>query len=468
MKITFYGAAGMVTGSKHVVEVNHRKILLDCGLFQGPKSLVGNLNSVLPFEAADIDNAILSHAHADHCGMLPVLVKNGFHGKIFATPGTIDLAKFILEDSAKIQEQDAIYINDHQGVGENPVAPLYTIEDVERTSHFFEEVKYERTIKSWTTIEKNVNLKLYDAGHILGSAMVVLSLKEGSQIHNLAFTGDLGPAKSPLLHSPETFEELVETMLLECTYGSSNHEPVELAESKLEELIKAAYASDGKIIIPAFSLGRTQEIVYLLHRLTDTGRIPRIPVIIDSPLATRMSTIFAKYPEYYDKETWADFPGPNETPLHFRNLIYTQTVEESKALNTRPGPFIIISASGMLEGGRVLHHIKHNIQDPNSVILLTGYQAPETLGRTLEDGVQNITIHGIPLRVLAKVEMLKELSAHADKDMLLNFVKNVRGLKNLFLVHTEVPKAEVFKALVEAELPEIKVHIPRLGEVYEL
>lgn len=468
MNITFYGAAQNVTGSKHLIDTQGYKILLDCGLHQGRRSEVNNLNRELPFEAKDVDAVILSHGHADHCGMLPLLVKNGFQGKIYATPATIDVATYIMKDSAKIQEQDANYYNDHLPPGKDPIYPIYTEEDVEATLPFFAPTPYFWHTKQWTRISDRVRFKLYDAGHILGSSIVLLEITEDGRTQNIAFTGDIGHKRTPLLRDPEVVAEPVQVLLSECTYGNHNHKSLDEAKDTLADIVNKAFAQKSKLIVPAFSLGRTQELVYILHQLTDSGKIPRLPIYIDSPLAAELSAVFSEHTEEFNTDTWKDFARPGEVPLTFRNLVYTKSVEESKQLNSVPGPLMIISASGMCEGGRILHHLKNNVSDPNTYIVFTGYQGEGTLGRKIIDGVSPVNIYGEPHDVRAQVVLFNEFSAHADQSQLLDYISSLHGLEKVFLIHTETPQATTFAPLLKDRLPAADVIVPKYEDKFEL
>lgn len=468
MRITFFGAAGGVTGSKHLLEIEGFKLLLDCGLHQGKRQEANQLNRSLPFEAKDINAVILSHAHADHCGTLPVLVKNGYLGKIYSTSATADVAGYILQDSAKIQEQDTNYINDHMKAGQEPIYPLYTQEDVEATLKHFEPVSYFHESKQWTKLSEKVRFKLYDAGHILGSSVVVVEYEENGITKRLGFSGDLGPGHVPMLQEPEIPTDEIENFILECTYGNRLHKPLPDAVNELKNVINEATSAGRKIIVPAFSLGRTQELIYLLHKLTDQNAIPKIPIYIDSPLATNLAEIFDKYREDFNRDAWNDFGTKGEVPLEFPNLQYTHSIEESKQLNSQPGPFIVISASGMCEGGRILHHLKHNLPDPNALVLITGYQAEDTLGRKILEGESRVKIFGEPVEVKAKILVFNEFSAHADQSGLLKFAEAMHGLKKVFLVHTETPQATAFTELLNKDLPEVKVIRPNLGDSFEI
>jgi metallo-beta-lactamase family protein len=323
-----------------------------------------------------------------------------------------------MTDSAKIQEQDAEYYNDRLPPGENPIYPLYTVEDAENCLPNFEPTPYFRHSKQWTRISDRVRVKFYDAGHILGSSVIVLEITENNKTHTLCYTGDLGHENTPLLIDPEIPNEHIDTLISECTYGNRVHRPLEQAREDLAHLIIQATKHKSKIIIPAFSLGRTQELVYVLHQLTDERKIPRIPIYIDSPLAANVTDVFSKHSEEFDKESWQDFGKDGEWPLTFRNLVYTHSIDESKRLNTLSGPFMVISASGMCEGGRILHHLKNNIDNPNNAIVFTGFQAQNTLGRKIIEGMSPVRIYGRQYAVKAQIFKFNEFSAHADQKQL--------------------------------------------------
>lgn len=464
MKITFHGAAQNVTGSKHLIESEGFKILLDCGLFQGRRKEARERNSTLPFDAATINAVIISHGHADHCGMLPVLVNNGFKGTIYCTNATAEVMRYIMLDSAKIQEQDAIYYNDRLPVGEDPIAPLYTAEDVEKVFKYVKPVPYFRLKPQWTIINDRIRFKLYDAGHILGSSIPYIEITENGLTKSIAFSGDLGRRNAPILHEPEQVVESVDTFITEATYGHRNHRPVNEAKKELAELINTAFKHKSKIIVPAFSLGRTQELVYLLHELTDEHVIPRLPIYIDSPLAGNLTDVFIKHNEDFDHEAWKTFGSKGEVPLLFRNLIYTHSIEESKKINELNGPLMVISASGMAEGGRILHHLKQNIENPNSIILFTGYQAQHTLGRKIIEGISPVRIFGRQYKVFAQIHKINELSAHADQAGLLKYIDNLKGLKNLFIVHTESDQGQAFLEVVKEKHSNLVVSMPEEGD----
>jgi len=468
MKITFFGAARNVTGSKHLIQTQGFNLLLDCGMYQGRRDQSNQSNRTLPFSSKDINAVILSHGHVDHSGLLPVLVKEGFMGRIYCTGPTAEITKYLLEDSASIQEKDCDYFNSHLREGESPISPIYTSNEAERTFAYFEPVSYFNRSSEWTELNKNIRFKFYDAGHILGSAITFLEIKEGGETKTLVFTGDLGRENLPILRSPEAVEEKAQTMIMECTYGARVHRPIgEVAES-LKEAVHFAIRKKSKIIVPAFALGRAQELIYIIHKLIDEKCIPEIPIYFDSPLSQNLTAIFARSAKYFDEEFWEDFGNRRESPFSFENLHYVSSLEESKAINRKQGPLMIIAASGMAEGGRILHHLKNSIGDPNSMVLITGFQAENTLGRKILEGVSPVRIFGWNYDVRAKVAVLNELSAHADQKDLLSRVEETNGLERLFLVHAEISQAMAFKDLAGSSFPGLPIEIPELGQTFEV
>lgn len=468
MKITFFGGAQMVTGSKYLIQIGGFNLLLDCGLHQGRRKESNQLNKNLPFPAEKINAVILSHAHLDHCGMLPILVRDGFVGKIYCTAPTADIAKFILEDSANIQESDALYYNKHLKNNETPIEPIYTDKDVKKTFSRFNPVPYFRLSKEWTKLNDNIRFKFYDAGHILGSAVTSLEVKENGITKSLVFTGDLGRHFLPILRDPEFVEESAEVLIIEATYGNRVHRSVLDLEGDLESIINESVSKKSKIIVPAFSLGRTQELIYILHKLMNERNIPDLPIFIDSPLSQNINKVFSSYTSDFDEDFWQDFGEKGEKAFTFDNLININSIEDSKKINQESGPLIIIAGSGMCEGGRILHHLKNNIEDPNVVILITGYQAENTLGRKILEHISPVKIFGQEYQVKAKVIVLNELSAHADQKDLLSYVGHIKGLKNVFLVHSEIRESAAFKDLLERESSDISINIPSFGEEFEV
>lgn len=468
MKLTFFGAAGEVTGSKHVFDNDGYQILLDCGLHQGRRRQAYELNKTLPFDSSQLKAVILSHAHADHCGTLPMLLKDGYQGRIYTTSATAKISTLILLDSANIQKHDYEYLV-HQGIPEEDLLlPLYTTEDVEKTANRFEEVDYQRLQPGWTELDKNNRFKFYDAGHILGSAVTVIESKSGATTKRLLFTGDLGNGGVPILHDPTEILESIDSVIIECTYGDRNHRPIVEADNTLIEVITEAVANKRKIIVPAFALGRTQELIYILHRLYNEGKIPAIPIYIDSPLSNKITEVFSDHLNDFDQETWHDFISNRESPFAFANLKYVSSQEESKALNNIEGPLMIIASSGMAEGGRVLHHLVHSIWKPETVIILTGYQAENTLGRKIQEKQSNVPIFGKMHEMKAQVITINEFSAHADQRGLYKYIEKLKGLKKVFLVHGEPHAAQALQVLLVEKLPHIEVHIPKPGEEFEV
>jgi len=468
MLINFLGADQNVTGSKHLIQTNGYNLLLDCGFYQGKRSESNKLNRTLPFDAKTIDAVILSHAHLDHCGTLPILVRDGFEGKIYCTPATAEIAKYILMDSAEIQKQDAIYFNKHIENPEDEIFPIYTAQDVERAVEHFEPIDYFKHSNKWTKLNKDIQFKLYDAGHILGSAVIFLEIKELGLVKTLAFTGDLGRDNSPILQAPEYIKENVDTLIAECTYGDRNHSPITDATGNFKNAISTVIKNKGKIIVPAFSLGRTQDIIYILHKLIDQKSIPIIPIYIDSPLAEHITEIFPQHIKDFNNNFQKDFGYQKHSAFLLKNLTYVKSVEESKSLNNKPGPMMIISASGMCEGGRVLHHLKNNIENPQNIILMTGYQAENTLGRKIQEGVSPVKIYGKEYKLRAQVKTLHEFSAHADQNDLTSYIAHIKNLQKLFLVHTELPQATIFKDLMEKSYPSLPIEIPTMGQSFEI
>ncbi|KKU48885.1 hypothetical protein A3E96_00775 [Candidatus Uhrbacteria bacterium RIFCSPHIGHO2_12_FULL_46_13] len=463
MHLTSYGAAGEVTGAKHLVEAAGRRILLDCGMFQGLHEALHHHNAVLPFEASTIDVIILSHGHLDHCGSLPLLVKHGFRGKIYATSATRDVAELILRDSAHIQAQDAEYINRHLKQNQRPALPIYTSDDVEQVLPLFEDVSYRQCREIFAGIE----ICFYNAGHILGSSLIHLTIKEGPRIIRLAYTGDLGQRNMPILRDPDRLPD-TDILIAESTYGNRVHEGAPVSAEKLINIVREAIAKKGKIFVPAFALGRMQTLVYSLHKLTDEGHLPRIPIYVDSPLAVNLTDVFSRHPECYDAETIELFTRHNEDPFGFRNLHYVHSVEESKRLNDMPGPMVILATSGMVEAGRILHHLMNGIGNPNNTVLIVGYMAEGTLGRAILEGAKRIRLYHKLLPVRAHVEKINAFSAHADQTELLNFILAISELKKVILVHGENIARQALANELLKKRPDLRLLIPNKGEEMEL
>jgi metallo-beta-lactamase family protein len=443
MKITFHGAAHTVTGSQHLLQVNGYRLLLECGLYQGRRQESYERNRNFPFEPAGVDAAILSHAHIDHSGNLPNLVKKGYEGPIYTTRATAHLSNIMLLDSAHIQESDAEYVNKKKlKKGEPLIEPLYTQEDAGQVAQYFNPVVYGQPFEP----VPGVVATLVDAGHILGSAAVALDIEEKGRKVRLWFSGDIGRRNLPLIRDPQ-LPDSADFMIMECTYGDKVHREPELAFEELRDLVRRTVSRGGKVIIPAFAVGRTQELVYGLHQMMDSGDIPSIPVIVDSPLAVNASDVFRAHPECMDEET-RQFVAQDrhKSALGFDRLMYTRSVEQSKALNERKDPMVIISASGMAESGRILHHLKNNIENPRNTILIVSWQAPETLGRRLADREPRVKIFGETYERRAEVATIGGLSAHAGQTFLVEYAQAVKGkAKQIFLVHGEEKAATAFQ-----------------------
>jgi metallo-beta-lactamase family protein len=439
MKIQFLGGAQNVTGSQYLLSINGKKILLECGLFQGRRRETFEKNSSFAFDPVALDAVLLSHAHIDHSGNLPNLVKNGYNGPIFTTHATVDLCEIMLRDTAHLQEKDIEWLTKISNKRhEPPPEPLYTMSDVQRALASFEGVGYNEAIK----VAPGVVATFYDAGHILGSAGILLEITENGRKFRLGFSGDIGRHDMPILHDPTLFYDL-DILIMESTYGDRLHPSPETMEEDLAQVVRQAAASGGKIIIPAFAVGRTQLLVYILHKLFDHSRIPDMPIFVDSPLAREATEVFRRHPECYDRETNRIFVSNHDDPFGFYRLQYVGDVEESKKLNDIRYPAIIISASGMAEGGRILHHLRNNIDDHRNLVLLVGYAAKDTLARKLMDGDRRVKIFGDEFEVRCKVKTMDVFSAHADRRGLLGYVKFCPPdrLGAIFLVHGEPEQA---------------------------
>jgi metallo-beta-lactamase family protein len=464
MKIHFYGAARTVTGSQHLLEINGKKLLLECGIFQGRRRDFYERNCCFPFDPKEVDAVILSHAHIDHSGNLPNLVKQGYNNPIYTTPPTAELASIMLRDSAHIYEEDAEYINKKKRKhGEPMVKPLYTMPDAEKVPALFKEVGYDQPFEPIP----GVTARLVDAGHILGSAAVVLDIEESGKKNRLWFSGDIGRFKLPLIADP-VMPEGVNILLMECTYGDKPHRDPDEAYVEFRDTVKRTVERGGNIVVPAFAVGRTQELVYDLNRMISDGEIPHIPVFVDSPLAINASEIFRKHPDYFDDETHQFMQTGHHPALDFPGLSYTRTVAESKAINEVREPTVIISASGMAETGRILHHLIHNIEDQRNTVCIVSWQAPYTLGRRLAERQPKVRIFGEEMDVRAEIATIGGLSAHAGQTMLLNYAQaaNANGLKQIFLVHGEAAPAAILMDKMMAEGIR-SVRYPEYGEVVE-
>ena len=450
MRIHFAGAAKTVTGSQHWIEVNGQRLVLECGMYQGHRADTYARNHFFPHPPNTITALILSHAHIDHSGNLPNLIKHGFNGPIYCTHGTAELADLMLRDSGHIQEADAEFLNKKRAKrGEAPVEPLYTAEDAAAVRPMMQPVDYGEPFE----VIKGVTATLVDAGHILGSAAVRLDIRENGRSLRLWFSGDIGRLKLPLLRDPVLPTD-AEYLLMECTYGDKPHRDPELAYAEFRDTVVRTVRRGGKVIVPAFAVGRTQEIVYSLNRMISEGSLPRLPVFVDSPLAVNATEIFSHYPQYFDEETRRFIQGGGHPALDFKGLTYIRSVDESKALNERKDPMVILSASGMAETGRILHHLRNNIEDPRNTVCIVSWQAPDTLGRRLAEQAYEVSIYGERFKRRAEVVTIGGLSAHAGQDFLLQYAGAARAtLKKIFLVHGEPgPAAALQEKLKEAGL----------------
>jgi metallo-beta-lactamase family protein len=465
MKLQFWGAAKTVTGSMHLVETDGHRILLDCGMFQGRRQEARERNEQLPFDVTGIDAVVLSHAHIDHSGNLPTLVKSGFDKSIYSTSATRDLCSAMLRDSAYIQESDAEFVNKRNAEKGLPlVKPLYTLADATNTLSLFHTVEYDHP----SDILPDVRLTYRDAGHILGSASVTLDATENGATQCLAFTGDVGRRGAAILRDPEVMDR-ADVLITESTYGGRHHGPMDQTRQKLAQIVGETVGGGGMLIIPAFAVGRTQDLVYHLHELFEAQAIPTVPVYVDSPLATNATEVFRLHPECYDEETNQHILHDHYTdPFGFSRLTYVRDAADSKKLNDLKEPAIIISASGMCEAGRVLHHLRHHIADPRATVLFVGYQAENTLGRKLVDGEPRVRIFGEEFEVKARIERIDGYSAHADEEELLAFIGAIpQKPRQVFVVHGEPDAAQAMTDGLHG-LGIQNVTIPERGQTFEI
>jgi len=467
MRVTFHGAAQTVTGSKHLIttEGGHN-ILLDCGMFQGMGAEGGELNRHFNFNPADIDWLILSHAHIDHSGLIPRLVREGFDGEIYCTPATLDLCRLMLMDSASIQVSDLKYVNRRRAKRGDPVIePLYDEDDAERSLKLFRPVEY----RQWKKLNNEIAFMFTDSGHVLGSGAINLIINERGKDVKLCFTADIGRPGDLILKKPEAFPQAA-YIICESTYGDRLHEPVTDAEAHLlREVIRTCVTQKGKLIIPAFSLDRTQELVYALDRMAHAGKLPPIKVFVDSPLSVEVTRIVEKHIECYNSELRNYMTKGDNQPFYFRNLHYISEVEDSKMLNDLKEPCIIISASGMAEAGRIKHHISNNIGNPDNTILIVGYCTPTSLGARLKAGDPVVRIFGKEYDVIARVASIEAYSAHGDYSEMIGYLKcqNPNQVKKLFLVHGEPEVMVTFSHHLERDGWK-NIIIPQRGESFEI
>lgn len=467
MEIKFLGASKVVTGSNFLIETDKYKILLDCGMFQGSKELEELNFENFSYNPADIDFLILSHAHIDHSGRIPKLVKEGFKGKIICTSATFDLCKIMLIDSANIQQSDVEWENrKRQRAGKKPIEPLYTVDDAEMSLRYFESYLYDQKIN----LNEDIIVRFKDAGHILGSAIIELWIKEKKDFTKIVFSGDLGMPGRPIIKSPEYIHE-ADYIIVESTYGNRIHEDMKASTKKLVEIINTTAKNGGSVIIPSFAVGRTQEIIYELNKYYEYDNsieeYMRIPVYVDSPMAVRATEAFQANPNCFNDET-KRLVLNGDNPFEFGNLFYVKSQQESMKLNKFNFPKVIISASGMCTAGRIRHHLKHNLWKGNNSVVFVGYQAEGTLGRRILDGEKNVKILGEDISVESNIYDLEGFSGHADQNILIDWLRNFeKKPKKIFVVHGEKESSNEFAKLIEMELG-VDVIVPNLGDGFNI
>jgi metallo-beta-lactamase family protein len=465
MKLTFFGATRTVTGSKYLLQANGKNILIECGMYQGRDDDWKQRNSHLPFDSTKVDAMLLSHAHIDHTGIIPVLGRSGYRGKIYCTDATVDLCRVMLMDSAHIQEQDAAFItkkNSKRGLP--PVEPLYTQADATAVLGQFQSIgSYNKP----TAITDGVTATWLDAGHMLGSAMIVIDIEEGGRKVRLAFTGDLGRGSNDILRDPDHPCD-ADYLLTESTYGDKVHEPLNDVNDRVCAIAKRALEKNGKIIIPSFAVGRTQQLLYTFYQITQSRCIPALPVYVDSPLSLQATEVYKHHFESFNQK-FRDVMMSASNPFSMSNVHYVQSVEESKAIGKITKPCIIISASGMADAGRIRHHIKNNIEDDRNTILIVGWCAPHTLGAQLASGHKEVSIFGDPYKVRAAIEMIDAFSGHADKNELRAWAEQVTGpLRGIFVIHGEEQPALAYAETLRQLRPQANVRVPEFAESVEL
>jgi len=462
LRISFEGAARTVTGSRHRIRWGDKSWLFDCGLYQGHRDEAERVNRSFRFEPAELDAVVVSHAHLDHTGNLPTLVSRGFRGPIYATPATVDLARVMLADSAYLMERDVEHVNRHVH-GRPPRRPLYTVEDMTRTLELFRDPGYHQR---WTLFP-GASVEAFDAGHILGSALTVFEFDDAGRRFRLGMSGDLGRPHRPILRDPEVHPG-VDALVLESTYGDRLHPDAAVTERELTEVIRRTAERGGRVMMPAFAVGRTQEVVVTIHGLMTRGAIPSLPIYVDSPMAQKATEVFRHHPECFDEPTRRVFSETRGEPFGFERLRYIGTPDESRALNDARGPMIIVSASGMCEGGRILHHLQHGLGNPSNTVLFVGFQGEGTLGRRLREGAETVNILGEGVRVRAEIAGLDGFSAHADQSELVGWVARLDPKpQRIFLVHGEPEPAETLAALLRDKIG-CSVSVPQLNEEFTL
>ena len=465
MKLSFHGAARSVTGSRHVVDAGKTRILLDCGMFQGRRDHARERNQHLGFDSKSIDAVCLSHAHIDHSGALPMLAKGGFKGAVHMTSATADLTDILLADSARIQESDCRYVNKlERRRGRKCVNPIYTSDDAKKIVKHFRGTSYEQSV----SLAQNVSARFHDAGHIIGSSAIWLQHRNRGNSTSLLFSGDLGRANMPILQDPHP-PPPCDVLIIESTYGDRLHDEEEDRRKDMaRKLVNHAIQHRSKILVPAFSVGRTQDIIMRIKELVKNGEVDPIPIFIDSPLALKATKVFRQHPECYDEETYRTFTASGDV-FAGKYINFVSTTKDSKLLNRRKGPCVIISASGMCEGGRVIHHLKHTIEDEANVIVLVGFQAEHTLGRKLVEEWNTVPIFGVPTKRRAQVIRLNGFSAHADRNDLLAYVRAIHPHpRKVFVVHGEERQSFAFAMTLREEFPGMEVEVPKPDSTYDI
>lgn len=462
LSISFQGAARTVTGSRHRIRFGDRTWLFDCGLYQGHREEADAINRTFAFDPGSLDAVIISHAHLDHLGNVPTLVAAGFDGPIHGTEATFDLARPMLADSAFLQERDLERVNRRHP--DKPRKPLYTAQDVEHTIPMFVPHRY---YQNWSPFT-GVQVEYYDAGHILGSALTTFEFSHNGRTHRLGMSGDLGRPHRRILRDPDTHPG-VDTLVMESTYGDRTHSPGDETERGLIEIVKRTVARGGRLMVPAFAVGRVQELVATLHDLFTRGEIPELPVFVDSPLAREATAVFTRHPELFDDATKRQFTAGSGAPFGFERLRYIRTPDESRALNDFEDPCIIVAASGMCEGGRILHHLRHGLPNARNTVLFVGFQAEGTLGRRLRDGAPVVNVYGEPVDVRAEITALDGFSAHADQTELVAWVGRLNPApRRIFLVHGEPGPAETLAGVLRTRYPGVTVNVPARNEEFDL
>ncbi len=464
MRVHFYGATRTTTGSQYLLEVNGQRLLLECGLYQGRRDESVERNRHFPFDPKTVDAVVLSHAHIDHCGNLPNLCRQGFNGSIFCTFATRDLASIMLADSAQIQKDDAAFVSKQRAKkGLPPVEPLYSAEDAEKAVRQFISLNYDRPI----LVAGGVTVTFRDAGHILGSAQIVLDIREGGRSYRYLFSGDIGRGDDDILRQPATVEN-VDFLQIESTYGGRVHGAKAVGKEEVLRLVAPVLQRGGKVIIPSFSVGRTQQIVYTLHQLAHENRLPIVPMFVDSPLSVNATEVFRLHPECFNDDIYA-FLQTGDNPFGMENLTYIRESAGSRKLNNLPGAAVIISASGMCEAGRIRHHLQNHIGDATNLVLFIGYCAEHTLGAQILAGKNPVNIFGEPVEVRAEIAAIDSFSGHADKNELRRYVQGITGnIKKIAVVHGEETQSLAFAESLRQLKPKAEVIVPKLQQVMEV